>query len=62
MTLDFTKTKCPTLLEDYITGLSSFGIWMLYSALEPDWDACKKKRAVRLLNAVMTIKSRGDLV
>ena len=47
MTLDFTKNENENFTLLWKTILLVFlpliGIWMLYSALEPDWDACKKE-------------------
>ena len=47
MTLDFTKNENANFTLLWKTILLIFlpliGVWMLYSSLEPDWDACKKE-------------------
>ena len=47
MALDFTENKNSNFNQLLKTILLVFlpliGIWMLYNALEPDWEACKNE-------------------
>ena len=42
--------------------LPLLGIWMVFSALEPDWYGCKKKLALRLLNVFTIVRNHGVLI